>query len=273
MSPGSWCKTCTPSGLTGSFSTRSTSRPWSHEVWSGETTFLSRGGQEIPTSQVVVAHKDASGKVEFFSTIARNITASQQAAQALQEANSRLRTLVQASPLAIIAVDLKGRVTSWNPAAERMFGWSQAEVIGQPLPTIPPGQEEASQTLDRKTLEGATLLGLELRRQRRDGSLIDIRLSTASLHDGAGAMTGVMGIIEDITEPRRMAETLRQASRALKAITECHQALIRATDEMELLNRGVPDYCGGGWLSHGLGGLCRGRRPQIGAPGGPNRVR
>ena len=48
-------------------------------------------------------------------------------------------------------------------------------------------------------------------------------------------MTGVMGIIEDITEPRRMAETLRQTSRALKAITECHQALIRATDEMELL--------------------------------------
>ncbi len=49
-------------------------------------------------------------------------------------------------------------------------------------------------------------------------------------------MTGIMGIIEDITEPKRMAETLRQASRALKAITECHQALIRATDERELLN-------------------------------------
>ena len=49
-------------------------------------------------------------------------------------------------------------------------------------------------------------------------------------------MTGIVGIIEDITERKRMAETLRQASRALKAITECHQALIRATDETELLN-------------------------------------
>ena len=49
-------------------------------------------------------------------------------------------------------------------------------------------------------------------------------------------MTGIMGIIEDITEPKRMAETLWQASRALKAITECHQALIRATNETELLN-------------------------------------
>ena len=85
-------------------------------------------------------------------------------------------------------------------------------------------------------MQGTHLLGLELRRQRRDGSLIDVSLSTAPLHDGAGAMTGIMGIIEDITERKRMAETLWQASRALKAITECRQALIRATNETELLN-------------------------------------
>jgi PAS domain S-box-containing protein len=205
-------------------------------VWSGETTFRSRRGQEIPTSQVLIAHKGAAGKVEFFSTVARDITASKLAAESLQAANIRLRTLVQASPLAIIALDLKGRVISWNPAAERMFGWNQAEVMGRLLPTIPPGQEEASQALDQQTLEGANLLGLELRRQRRDGSLIDIRLSTASLYGGGGAMTGVMGIIEDITERKRLAETLWQTSRALKAITACRQALIRATNEKELLN-------------------------------------
>jgi PAS domain S-box-containing protein len=207
-----------------------------HKVWSGETAFRSRGGQEIPTSQVIIAHKDASGQVEFFSTVARDITASQQAAQALQEANNRLRTLVQASPLAIIAVDLKGRVISWNPAAEHMFGWSQAEAMGRPLPTIPSGQEEAFQAHLQRTQQGIPLLGLELRRQRRDGSLIDIRLSTAPLYGGASAMTGIMGIIEDITEPKRMGETLRKVSRALKAITQCHQAMIRATDETELLD-------------------------------------
>lgn len=174
--------------------------------------------------------------VEFFSTVARDITASKRAAESLREANNRLRTLVQASPLAIIAVDLNGRVISWNPAAENMFGWSQAEALGQPLPIIPSGQAAAFQAMHQQTLEGDSLLGLELHRRRRDGSLIDIRLFTASLHDGAGAMTGIMGIIEDITESKRMAATLRQASRALKAITECHQALIRATDERQLLD-------------------------------------
>jgi PAS domain S-box-containing protein len=207
-----------------------------HKVWSGETTFLSRGGQEIPTSQVVIAHKGAAGKVEFFSTVARDITASQQAAQALQAANSRLRTLVQGSPLAIIALDLERRVTSWNPAAERLFGWSQAEVMGRALPTIPSNQEQGFKALHQSNLQGIALLGMEVRRQRRDGSVIDVSLSTAPLHDGAGAIIGTMGIIEDITEPKRMAATLRQASRALKAITECHQALIRVTDETELLN-------------------------------------
>ena len=133
-------------------------------------------------------------------------------------------------------MDLEGRVISWNPAAERMFGWSQAEVMGRPLPTIPKDQEQAFKALHQSNLQGIALLGLELRRQRRDGSVIDVSLSTAPLHDGAGAMTGIMGIIEDITERKRMAATLRQASRALKAITECHQALIRATDETELLN-------------------------------------
>jgi PAS domain S-box-containing protein len=207
-----------------------------HEVWSGETAFASRRGQEIPTSQVVIAHKDARGEVEFYSTIARDITESKRAAEALQEANNRLRTLVEASPLAIIAINLERRIISWNPAAERMFGWRQEEVIGQVLPTIPKSREQEFADLRQRNLQGISILGQELQRQRRDGSLIDVSLSTAPLHDGAGATIGTVGIIEDITERKRMAETLWQTSRALKAITECRQALIRATNEIELLN-------------------------------------
>jgi PAS domain S-box-containing protein len=207
-----------------------------HEVWSGETAFLSRRGQEIPTSQVIVAHKDAAGRVEFYSTIARDITESKRAASALEEVNSRLQTLVQACPLAIIARNLEGRIISWNPAAEHIFGWRQEEVMGRSLPTIPLEQEEEYQKLDRRKLQGNTMLGLELRRRRRDGALIDVRLSTAPLLDGTGARMGMMGIVEDVTERKRMEETLRKVSRSLQAITACRQALIRATNEAELLH-------------------------------------
>ncbi len=207
-----------------------------HEVWSGETTLRSRCGQEIPTSQVIIAHKDPKGKVEFFSTIARDITASRQVAQALQEVNNRLRTLLEASPLAIIARDMEGKIIRWNPAAERMFGWRLEEVLGKPLPIIPKDQMAEFRALDKRKYQGVTMLGLELRRQRRDGSIIDVRTSIAPLYDGAGAMTGIVSIIDDITERKRMAETLWQTSRALKAITAGRQALIRATNEKELLN-------------------------------------
>ena len=168
--------------------------------------------------------------------MARDITASQRAAEALKEANNQLRTLVEASPLAIIGLDFKGRVISWNPAAEGMFGWSQEEIMGRPLPTVPKEEEKAFKTLRQSNLQGTVLLGLEVHRQRRDGSVIDVSLSTAPLHDGVGAVMGTMGIIEDITERKRLAERLGQASRALQAITACRQALIRATDETELLN-------------------------------------
>ena len=63
-----------------------------------------------------------------------DITKSKKSEAALQEANSKLKALVQASPAAIVGLDLQGKVISWNPAAERIFGWRQDEVIGRPHP-------------------------------------------------------------------------------------------------------------------------------------------
>ena len=98
----------------------------------------------------------------------------------MQEANSKLKALVQASPAAIVGLDLHGKVISWNPAAESIFGWRQDEVIGRSHPHRP---EKTSW----KNLSGcgsgcgkASLsLGLELRRLKKDGSQIDVSLSNA----------------------------------------------------------------------------------------------
>jgi PAS domain S-box-containing protein len=204
--------------------------------WQGELWHTRRDGRRIVVTSRWALQRDRQGKPVAILEINRDITERKQATEALQEANNRLQTLVQACPLAIISRNLKGQITIWNPAAEKIFGWRQEEVMGRPLPTIPQVQEEAFQALERRKLQGTTMLGLEQRRQRRDGSSVDISISSAPLLDGTGAMIGTMGIIEDITARTRMAETLQKVSRALKAITECHQALIRATNETELLN-------------------------------------
>jgi len=115
--------------------------------------------------------------------------------------NERLETIFQSAPLAIFDLDSEGRVNSlWNDAAERMFGWSEDEVLGKPLPIVPKeGMVEFSLLLERVLCE-ESLSGNELTKVRKDGSPIDISLAAAPLHDQHGAVTGIMAIASDVTD-------------------------------------------------------------------------
>jgi diguanylate cyclase (GGDEF)-like protein/PAS domain S-box-containing protein len=123
----------------------------------------------------------------------------------LNKANQTLSLLIQASPLAIFALDTQGNVSLWNPAAERMFGWSETEVLNLPFPVVPPIGEAAFSASFKDALEGKLATDYETRRQRKDGTLIDINVWTAALFDSEGAISGIMAIVADITE-RKQAE-------------------------------------------------------------------
>lgn len=201
----------------------------------GEYRMLSKSGRVVWVRDESRAVYDREGRPLFMQGVALDITARKRGEEALREATHKLRALVQASPLPIISINSQGKLMSWNPAAEQVFGWSEAEVLGRVLPIVPSGKQKEFWELRQRVSEGESLLGVELRRQRRDGSLIDVKLSTAPLFDVDGKLMGIMGIYEDISLRKRMEETVRQVSRALKAITECHQALLRASNEAELL--------------------------------------
>ncbi len=96
-------------------------------VWSGETIWQTLDGQEIPVSQVIIAHKSEKGEVEFLSTIARNIASRKRAEQALRQ---NLQMLDLASD-ALIIRELDGTINYWNQGAERMYGFSRQEALGQ----------------------------------------------------------------------------------------------------------------------------------------------
>ncbi|MBI2115158.1 MAG: PAS domain S-box protein [candidate division NC10 bacterium] len=125
--------------------------------------------------------------------------------------------MFQASPLAIVSLDPEGRLTMWNPAAERIFGWREAEVLGQPLPFVPEARREEFTALRERVLRGEMLAGVELRRQRRDGTPIDVSLWAGPLHDARGEIVGIIGIVADTTEHRREEERLRLQSAALES--------------------------------------------------------
>ncbi|MEP9412443.1 MAG: EAL domain-containing protein [Candidatus Brocadia sp.] len=147
--------------------------------------------------------KDERGNIVNTIGIARDITERKRMEKTLWETNQTLQALIQASPLAIIALDPQGNVTMWNPAAERMFGWNKQEVLGNPLPIVPEDKQEEFRALRERVLRGESFTGVEVRRQKRNGSPIDISLSTAPLEDGQGNVSGIMGVVADITLRKR----------------------------------------------------------------------
>ena len=138
-----------------------------------------------------------------------DITDHKRMEQELKEAHNRLQTLIQAAPLPIAAMDREGRITLWNPAAERVFGWPEAEVMGQLNPIVPPVSLENFRQILARILAGESFAGLELKRRRKDNSLLDIRISSAPLYDSQGNVIGAMAVIEDITARKQMQEALQ----------------------------------------------------------------
>jgi PAS domain S-box-containing protein len=143
----------------------------------------------------------------------RDISERKQGEEALQEAHQTLQALIQAAPLAVFVMNPEGKIQMWNPAAERMFGWKEEEVLGRPLPTIPEDRVEEADRLFKRVLAGESLHGLELRRRKKDGSPIDISVFTAPLYDAHGQITGIMSLNMDITESKGLKEQLLQSQK------------------------------------------------------------
>ena len=162
---------------------------------------------------------------------------SEPADQNLWETVQSLHAIVEASPLAIIALDGEGRVKMWNHSAERVFGWNENEVIGHPNPTIPPDREEEFRSLVHFRMQGATQAGFETTRLRKDGSSIDVSIWSAPLHDSAGNITGIMTEVVDITERKRTEQeraqllAREQAAQAEAGMEKRYRKLLEAAPD------------------------------------------
>ncbi|MDH5640628.1 MAG: PAS domain S-box protein [Nitrospira sp.] len=131
-----------------------------------------------------------------------------------------LSTLIQESPLPIISTDHKGRVTSWNPAATKLFGWSEEEVLGRELPYVRPGDEASADEMWDAGLRGEIVSPLQLRRQRKDGTLLDLLLWPVFLRDGSGDIGKAIGIYVDQSELKQAEASRRDSERRLRMIID-----------------------------------------------------
>jgi len=131
----------------------------------------------------------------------------------LRKINTQLAALIDASPYAIVCIDSKSRVILWNAAAEKMFGYSAAEVMGYPYPLVLPGEQEEFNDRLRRLSSGEVLRNLASHRRHRDGTAIDTSSSASAFYDAAGNLLGIMFAIEDTRERSAVQDQLRQAQK------------------------------------------------------------
>ncbi len=131
-----------------------------------------------------------------------------------QAAQAQLAAIVASSMDAIISKDLDGVITSWNVGAERLFGYTADEAIGQPVTLLIPGDhlDEEPQIL-RRIRQGEVIEHYDTVRRRKDGSLIDISLTVSPMRDDSGRVVGASKVARDITERRRSEQAVRESDR------------------------------------------------------------
>jgi len=148
----------------------------------------------------------------------RDITERQRTEDRLRNANLAMRTMVEASPLAIYSVNAEGMVRSWNSAARKLFGWEESEVLGRPLPAItaagePTVARHLSQARGGQIPAGLVASGIDVLCQRFDGTTFDANLWSQVLRDVNGSLVGLIEIVADVSERKMLEQQVLQAQK------------------------------------------------------------
>jgi PAS domain S-box-containing protein len=201
----------------------------------------------------------------FMSTLTEALQRAQRRTEQTSEERNRLLTqeknlardarllaaIVDSSDDAIISKDLNGIVTSWNHAAERMYGYSAREAIGQSIRLIIPAdrQDEEDQVLDR-IRRGEPVQHFETVRRHKDGTLLPVALTVSPVRDTAGVIIGASKIARDIRERKRAEAQAQRASRQTAFLARIAAVLGTSLDYEHALkavaNLAVPeiaDWC------------------------------
>ena len=153
-----------------------------------------------------------------------------------EEALLWLASIVESSDDAIIGMTLEGTILNWNSGAERIYGYTAAEVEGRPVSIlVPPDRSDEMPQILERIRRGERVDHYETVRVRKDGGRIDVSLTISPIRDAAGEIAGVSAIARDITGSKRAEELLRQQAAAMKASLD-GIAILNRDGELVYLN-------------------------------------
>jgi two-component system cell cycle sensor histidine kinase/response regulator CckA len=168
---------------------------------------------EMLVERVQVELDGAPSALVFFT----DLTALETAEAGSRQSKAHVQAILDNVPVAIISLDLEGIVRSWNPAAERVFGRTAAEAIGQ---AAPGSQPDFAVIAGMATGKRPHLSGQHVRHVRVDGRAMDLRISTASLTDRNGASAQILAVAEDVTDLTRVEADRTRLATAIDQSSE-----------------------------------------------------
>ena len=180
------------------------------EGLANHTVLLAKDGREIPIDDSAAPIRTQGGRVSGVVLVFRDI--SERRRSELRAA--WLSAIVESSDDAIISKSIEGRITSWNPAAERLLGYTAIEIVGKPIMTIIPPElhEEERRILDRLR-RGERIEHFDTVRLTKDGSPIDVALTISPLMNSEGEVVGASKIMRDIRRRKELEGRLREEQR------------------------------------------------------------
>ena len=130
--------------------------------------------------------------------------------QVERQAKETLAAVIDASPVAIVCSDLDRHIVLWSRAAEQIFGYTAEEMVGERTKLVPPESAAESRALFERCLTGEAIRDVEVRRKRKDGSIVDIRLAATPMYNPDGKAWGVAWAYDDITGRKKAERQLNQ---------------------------------------------------------------
>jgi two-component system, cell cycle sensor histidine kinase and response regulator CckA len=144
--------------------------------------------------------------------------------------NEQFRAVVQAAPMAVIAADCEGLVTSWNRSAEKIFGFEQNEILGTWGKTVPEDLKSELRGLMERSKRGEIIRGYETVRLNREGECFPVSISMAPQYDESMKLVGIVATTEDIRERKRVEQELKKKSATLSAVTDALNTFLETGD-------------------------------------------
>lgn len=178
-----------------------------------ETTRMAKSGQRLEVSLTLSPIRNDRGVIIGASKVVRDISALRKSVETAQH----MAAIIESSDDGIISKNLDGVIQSWNPAAERIFGYTAPEIVGRPvLQLIPPERHYEEPEILAKVRRGERIDHYETIRVRKDGSRVEVSLTISPIKGAGGTVVGVAKIVRDLSSQRKAD----QATRLLAAIVD-----------------------------------------------------